>query len=169
MGVEVGNAELSTLNVFLRAGSSVVEQLAHNQLVGGSIPPQPTIFRLQREGSKGAPSPRWRPRDEQERGDRRGAGGRPESRASEASRGTEAPIPPQPRVFASHFTLYTLDYCFGRIAQLVRALPSHGRGQRFDSSCAHALARGPSGVPKHPERKRGRKDILQLIGKLSNG
>ena len=25
----------------------------------------------------------------------------------------------------------------GRIAQLVRALPSHGRGQRFDPSCAH--------------------------------
>src|SRR5712675_715835 len=33
---------------------------------------------------------------------------------------------------------------FGRLAQLVRALPSHGRGQRFKSFVAHHLF--PSGI-----------------------
>src|SRR6266403_4179975 len=39
------------------------------------------------------------------------------------------------------------SYCaadFGRLAQLVRALPSHGRGQRFKSFVAHHLL--PSGI-----------------------
>ena len=30
--------------------------------------------------------------------------------------------------------------CAGRLAQLVRARPSHGRGRRFESSSAHPLA-----------------------------
>ena len=33
----------------------------------------------------------------------------------------------------------------GRLAQLVRALPSHGRGHWFESSIAHTLTRHPSG------------------------
>jgi hypothetical protein len=33
----------------------------------------------------------------------------------------------------------------GRIAQLVRALPSHGRGPQFESVCAHPLASGNAG------------------------
>jgi hypothetical protein len=35
---------------------------------------------------------------------------------------------------------YKFNFCFGlrgRLAQLVRALPSHGRGQRFKSFVAH--------------------------------
>ena len=35
------------------------------------------------------------------------------------------------------FDIIGLFLCSGRIAQLVRALPSHGRGRRFESSCAH--------------------------------
>jgi hypothetical protein len=37
----------------------------------------------------------------------------------------------------------------GRIAQLARALPSHGRGHRFESCCAHCNLRcEPSGLQR---------------------
>ena len=32
-----------------------------------------------------------------------------------------------------------MPICFGRLAQLVRALPSHGRGRGFESPIAHHL------------------------------
>lgn len=42
----------------------------------------------------------------------------------------------------AHVRAHTLTQ--GRLAQLVRALPSHGRGQEFESSIAHSLTHAPS-------------------------
>ena len=60
-------AQLST--AVWGAGSLVVKQLAHNELIEGSIPSPPMACSLSEKESNGAASPRWMPRDQRERGD----------------------------------------------------------------------------------------------------